>query len=122
MSLSENLNEAFDQFISSRTSSDFLRSIAEGLDEGDVEVLIEAVARLNDPSEYCKNDYDNATVTGFFLYIDFVSALLISLGEPAIKRAAAYADSRHPYVPWMIKYAEDPRFHADIKAKFSDVF
>ena len=92
MSLSENLNEAFDQFISSRTSSNFLRSIAEGLDEGDVEVLI------------------------------FVSALLISLGEPAIKRAAAYADSRHPYVPWMIKYAEDPRFHADIKAKFSDVF
>ena len=122
MNLSEELKDAFDQFVSSQISKDFLRSIVAKVDERDVDILVEAVERLDDPSEYCQDDYDDKTVTGFFLYIDFISALLINLGEPATKLLSKYAGCKHPYVPWIIKYAEDSRFHNDIMAKFSDVF
>lgn len=122
MNLSEELKDAFDQFISSKVSKDFLRSIVAKVDERDVDILVEAVERLDDPSEYCQDDYDDKAVTGFFLYIDFISALLINLGQPATKLLSKYAGSKHPYVPWVIKYAGDPRFHNDIMEKFSDVF
>lgn len=122
MNLSEELKDAFDQFISSKISKDFLRSIVAKVDERDVDILVEAVERLDDPSEYCQDDYDDKTVTGFFLYIDFISALLINLGRPATKLLSKYAGSKHPYVPWVIKYAGDSRFHNDIMEKFSDVF
>ena len=116
------MKDAFDQFISSKISKDFLRSIVAKVDERDVDVLVEAVERLDDPSEYCQDDYDDKTVTGFFLYIDFISALLINLGQPATKLLSKYAGSKHPYVPWVIKYAGDSRFLNDIMEKFSDVF
>lgn len=122
MNLSEELKDAFDQFVSSQISKDFLRSIVAKVDDRDVDILVEAVERLDDPSEYCQDDYDDKTVTGFFLYIDFISALLINLGEPAIKLASKYAGSKHPYVPWVIKYVGDSRFHNDIMEKFNDIF
>lgn len=122
MSLSEELNQAFDQFVSCDLSKDFLRGIVANVGELDVDALIDSVDRLGDPSEYCDDDYDDKTVAGFFLYIDFISALIINLGEPAIKLASRYAGSKHPFVPWVVKYAVDPRFHADIMKKFSDIF
>ena len=99
MNLSEDLNKVFDQFVSSQISKDLLRGIVSKVDERDVDILIEAVERLDDPSEYCEDDYDDKPITGFFLYIDFISALLINLGEPAIKLVSKYVGSKHPYVP-----------------------
>lgn len=122
MNLSEELKDAFNQFISSKISKEFLRSIVAKVDERDVDILVEAVERLDDPGEYCQDDYDDKTVTGFFLYIDFIGALLINLGQPATKLLSKYAGSKHPYVPWVINYAGDSRFHNDIMEKFSDVF
>lgn len=122
MSLSEELKQAFDQFVSCDLSNDFLRGIVAKVGERDVDALVESVDRLGDPSEYCDDDYDDKTVAGFFLYIDFISALIINLGDPAIKLTSRYAGSKHPFVPWVVKYGGDPRFHADIMKKFSDVF
>lgn len=122
MNLSEDLSEAFAQFVSAKISKDFLRSIVTNVGERDVDTLIEAIERLDDPSEYCEDDYDDKPVTGFFLYIDFISALLINLGDPAIQLASKYASSKHPYVPWVVKYTGDSRFHNEIMAKFNDVF
>lgn len=122
MSLSDELKQAFDQFISGDPSNDFLRGIVANVRVEDVDSLIDSVNRLGDPSEYCEDDYDDKTVAGFFLYIDFISALVINLGEPAIKSASKYSDSRHPFVPWIAKYTGDTRFHGDIMAKFTDIF
>lgn len=121
MSLSEELKQAFDQFISGDLSKDFLRRIVANIGEEDVDALIDSVDRLGDPSEYCQNDYDDKTVAGFFLYIEFISALIIKQGSSAIKLASKYANSKHPFVPWVVKYSGDNRFHADIMAKFDDI-
>lgn len=122
MSLSGDLTEAFDRFLASTISKDLLRSIVARVGVHDVDTLIASIERLGDPGEYCKDDRDNKTVAGFFLYIDFISALLINLGDPAIQLASRYAGAKHPYVPWVVKYAGDGRFHGDILAKFDDVF
>ena len=122
MSLPENLKKSFDQFISDDLSKDFLRGIVAEVGAGDVDVLIESIEQLDDPSEYCAGDHDNKTVAGFFLYIDFISALIINLGEPAIKLTLKYVNSKHPFVPWVVKYAGDSRFHDEIMEKFNDIF
>lgn len=122
MNLDEELKQTFSQFLSGEQSETNLRRLVENVDESDVETLINAVDQLEDPSEYCKDDYDNKTVTGFFLFIDFISALIINLGETAIKSVSRYDNSGHPYVPWVVKYVGEPRFHDEIMAKFDTVF
>lgn len=122
VSLSEELKQAFDQFISGDISKDFLRGIVASVGDEDIDALIDAVDRLGDPSEYCEGDYDDIAVAGFFLYIDFISALVINLGESAIELTSKYGGSKHPFVPWIVKYTGDTRFHGDIMAKFNDIF
>jgi len=122
VSLSKELKQVFEQFISSNVSKDSLRNLASEVGSDDIEALIDAVNILDDPSEYCQDDYDEKTVAGFFLFIDFISALIINLGAPAIEVASKYSSSKHPYVPWVAKYASEPRFHGEILEKFSDIF
>jgi len=122
MTLEARLNRAFEQFLSNTVEIDLLRSIRDSTGPADIGTLIDAVASLNDPSEYCAHDLDSATVTGFFLFIDFISALIIHLGDPAIQATNAYQGIRHPFVPWVIKFANDERFHVELLTKFDDVF
>lgn len=122
MNLDEELKQTFSQFLSGDQSETNLRRLVENIDESDVDTLINAVEQLEDPSEYCKDDFDNKTVTGFFLFIDFISALIINLGETATRSVSKYSDTNHPYVPWVVKYVGDPRFHDEIMAKFDKVF
>ena len=55
MNLSEELKDAFDQFVSSQISKDFLRSIVAKVDERDVDILVEAVSRLDDLGDHVAN-------------------------------------------------------------------
>ncbi|MHC9511984.1 hypothetical protein [Kangiella sp. M94] len=122
MNLDEELEQTFSQFLSGDQSETNLRRLVDNIDESDFETLINAVQELEDPSEYCKDDYDNNTVTGFFLFIDFISAVIINLGEGSIESVSRYDNSSHPYVPWVVKYVREPRFHDEIMAKFDKIF
>jgi len=122
MNLSPYLDKAFSEMISGSSPSALLKEIRENVTPDDADILMEKVNSLGDPSEYCKNDYDGKTVAGFFLFIDFVSALLIHLGDSATQRLDKYSDSRHPFVSWVLKYTADDRFHHEILSKFGDLF
>lgn len=122
MSTEDLLNRAFRQFLSSSVSDELLRSIKDSIGPEDVDTLMQAVLSLNDPSEYCKDDLDSQTVSGFFLFLDFISALIIQLGDQAIRATQAYQDTRHSFVPWVIKFVNDERFHAEILAKFKSLW
>lgn len=122
MNLKEYLDTAFNQFITNEVSNDLLKSIKETVTVDDINALIGSVESLGDPSEYCKNDYDDKTPAGFFLYIDFISALIIYLGDPATQEAINFRDTKHPFVKWVVTYVEDERFHKEIASKFSEVF
>jgi hypothetical protein len=80
------------------------------------------VESLDDPSAYCKNDFDSETPVGFFLFIDFISALVINLGSQAAEETNKFNDTSNHYIHWVIKYANDDRFHDEIMSKFSSLF
>jgi len=122
MAITEQLQQAFQQFISNQVSQDLLREIVCAVSLDDVDSLMASVEDLDDPDEYCESDYDDRTITGYFLFIDFISALIIHLGDSAIAKASSYADAAHPYTPWIARYTGDVRFHAEIMAKFEDAF
>lgn len=121
MDIQEKLREIFLQFISDKVSKKLLSSIVKSVNLNDLDILLMSVESLDDPSAYCKNDYDNSTVKGFFLYLDFISALIINLGEDAIEKITKYKNSKHPFIPWVVKYVEDKRFHAQVVSKFKDI-
>lgn len=122
MSLNEKLDAAFEQFISNTVSDDLLKSIKDSVTSADVNILLRKVESLDDPSAYCKNDFDSETPAGFFLFIDFISALIINLGTPAIEETKKLENTNHHFVSWVIKYADDNRFHHEIMSKFSALF
>jgi len=122
MVLAEQLHVIFKQFISNSVSGDLLKLIKYSIKPTDVEILMRMIISLKDPSAYCKNDDDHETVSGFFLFIDFVSALLINLGDSVIQELNSYRNTKHPFIPWVIKYVSDKRFHDEIMSKFSEIF
>lgn len=122
MSLNEKLDMAFEQFISNTVSDDLLKLIKDSVKSADVDTLMRKVESLDDPSAYCKDDFDSETPAGFFLFIDFVSALIINLGAPAIEETKKFGNTNHHFLPWVIKYADDDRFHHEIMSKFSALF
>ena len=122
MSLEVKLNMVFEQFISNKVSDDLLRRIKDSVTSADIDVLMKKVESLDDPSAYCKNDLDSKTPAGFFLFIDFISALIINLGDSTIQEANNYSNIKHPFVPWVIKFVNDERFHNEIMSKFSRIF
>ena len=119
---SEILEEVFGRFIADDVSSDSLQTIKESVTLDDVAALLRSVESLGDPSEYCKDDYDTKTPAGYFLYIDFISALIINLGDSAAVEVAKHQNTRHPFVKWVVQFVSDERFHEEITSKFGDVF
>jgi len=102
------------QFISNTVTDELLKSIKSSVTSADVDTLIAKVESLDDPSAYCKNDLDSKTPAGFFLFLDFISALIINLGSSAIQETEKYSNSKHHFVRWVVKYASDERFHNEI--------
>ena len=121
MDIDQKLAESFDRFLAHDVSDDLLREISSSVSIDDVDRLIASVQSLDDPSEYCRDDLDEKTPAGFFLYVDFVSALIISLGDSATRRAIQFEDSNHPFVRWVVRYVGDDRFHKELISKFADV-
>jgi hypothetical protein len=122
MNLNEMLDLAFEQFISNTVTDELLRSIKNSVTSTDVDTMIKKVESLDDPSAYCKNDLDSKAPAGFFLFLDFISALIINMGNSAIQETDKYSNSKHHFVPWIVKYSSDERFHNEIISKFSDLF
>lgn len=121
MNLNNKLEILFKHFILNSVSNDLLKSIKESIEIKDIEILFQVIESIKDPSLYCENNYDNKKISGFFLFIDFITALIINLGDSAIQQAKN-RNSKNPFVHWIIKYAEDERFHKEIMSKFSLIF
>lgn len=96
MNLNEMLDLAFEQFISNTVTDELLGSIKGSVTSKDVDTLIKKVESLDDPSAYCKDDLDRDTPAGFFLFLDFISVLIINLGNSARQETYKYSNSKHP--------------------------
>ncbi|MDJ0828590.1 MAG: hypothetical protein QNI92_01995 [Desulfobacterales bacterium] len=122
MHIAATLDQMFSDFIAGNIPLDLIKDLKDKVEPADVNLLMQKIDSLKDPSEYCKNDFDDQTVKGFFLFIDAVSALIINLGEPALPQMGDHSGSSHPFVPWVVKYVQDDRFHTEILQKFDGIF
>ena len=113
------LQRVFQEFLDGADSADFLKNTRAAIKIDDVPALLDMVESLGDPGDYCKDDYDQATPAGYFLYIDFVSWLIIELGDEAIDIARNRQGTRHHFVRWIVRFTTDSRFHDEISQKFA---
>jgi hypothetical protein len=111
-------DDLFHAFLAGRCGKEQWRGFQQQARVEDVDLWLRKIDALGDPSDYCRNDFDNETVSGFFLFIDFISALIVGLGPEAIAKAEGHRGSGK-FTPWVIKYAGDPRFHPELLSKFA---
>ncbi len=112
------LDSLFDEFISGNIPEAQIVELARQIDVSHIELLMKKVDSIGDPLDYCDDEESHAPVQGFFLFIDLVSALIISLGDAGQQALEKYAGSSSRYVPWVVKYVSDERFHAQIRNQF----
>ena len=100
----------FEDFISGTITEAKMSEIVELVEVEDVSILLHKVDSLTDPSEYFRRRRSGTVVEGFFRFIDFVSALVISLGESGRKAMEEYKSENNRYTNWINKYVTDERF------------
>jgi hypothetical protein len=108
----------FKEFLNGPVPLDRLIEIRRKVRLEDVECLMRKISELGDPSDYTKNDLDSETVEGFFNFVDFVSVVLIGLGQDSQVEVQRYGKLPGKFIPWVVKYVTDPRFHADLFKKY----
>ena len=114
----DDVESIFREFLKGQVASGRLLEISRNTDRSDVGNLMEKVSRLGDPSDFTKNDLDSKTVEGFFSFLDFVSFLLIEMGEEVREEMAEYGQLKGKFVPWVIRYVSDERFHNELRTKY----
>ena len=111
MKVEEELNTLFDAFLSGSIDNSAKKKFKMSIDASHVEILLKKIESIGDPSDYCNDDETYAPVQEFFDFVDFISALIISLGEAGKLNLAKFRHSNRSYVTWVKKYVTDERFH-----------
>ncbi|MEZ5576965.1 MAG: hypothetical protein R3F44_15600 [Candidatus Competibacteraceae bacterium] len=82
----------FKQLLNGDVPKNEIQLLAAAVDDNDVEWLMGEAESLTDPSAYFKGTAqgDENAVSGFFLYVDLISALIIHAGPSAREHAARH--------------------------------
>lgn len=113
----DSVDQLFHKFMQNKCSDDDLQVFAQSVQQDQVTALLNKVITIGGPQDYIEQ-YDDAQ--RFFAFIDFVSGIVISLGDPAIARLNEYEDSKvnTHYIHYIKQFANDQRFHAQIREQF----
>ena len=124
MNKQELLDSIFSDFRSGRLPEGKILTLSSLLDTKDVPWLMDYVESLNGPEDYF-TETNKAThktqeiiVEGFFKFVDLISLLILQMGDSVHSQLASYANRRAGYVPWVIKYVSDERFHTNLRHQF----
>ena len=107
-------------FIEGAFPKETIKELVNNITAEDLPWLVEKVIELKDPSDYFSGSEkrDEKAIAGFFLIIDYISFLIISMGTSAIKELEKYQKEKSTYLPWVIKYVGDERFRNSLLEKF----
>jgi hypothetical protein len=113
-------DEIFKDFILGKIPKDKIINLSNYIDKDDITWLMDFIENLNDPSDYFSGDQkrDENAISGFFLIIDLVSFFIIKIGDDSFDKINSYRKSKSRYIPWILKYIDDDRFHSDLVNKF----
>lgn len=113
-------DEIFKEFILGKNPKDKIINLSNYIDKDDIIWLMDFIETLNDPSDYFSGNQkkDENAISGFFLIIDLVSTFIIKIGYDSFEKIDPYRKSKSKYIPWILKYIDDDRFHSDLINKF----
>jgi len=117
MSLESELDNIFESMLAKRGTKRQRRAFRQRVGVGDVGMLLDKIASIGDPADYCNDQETYAPVQPFFEFVDYVSGLIIEMGEDAWPQVSEYRDQASQYIPWVKKYVFDERFHRDLLEK-----
>lgn len=113
------IDEVFDDLMAGRTGEEDLERYFATIAAKDIPELMRKVESIGNPQDYMDAHNGAPTVAQFFKFIDFVSALIITLGDEGRTAVAAWPESSSDYTKWVRKYVSDKRFHAQLLEPFS---
>jgi hypothetical protein len=121
------LQQIFRQLRRGEVLEQEILELTASLGPADATWIMEYVETLVGPQDYMDDldecdENDNAKgekiATGFFLFIDLVSLLILKLGDDAIEKAKCFENSKSHYAPYVLKYCTDPRFTKGLGQSF----
>ena len=113
----DSVDQLFHAFMQKKYGDDTLQSFALSVQQDQINALLNKVITIGGPQDYL-DQYDDAKQ--FFAFIDFISGIVISLGDPAIAKLNEYEDSKvnTHYIHYLKQFANDERFHSQIQNQF----
>ena len=112
------IDEVFDELMAGRTGEADLRRHFTTIAAKDIPELMQKIESIGGPQDYMEAHNGVPTVQQFFKFIDFVSALIITLGDEGRAALANWPESASEYTKWVRKYVDDKRFHAQLLEPF----
>ena len=130
MDKNELLNRILKEFLLGRSPDAEIIELRRSLVVDDASWLMAFIESLQGPEQFMDelDEYDgsdNLTMeviaTGFFKFVDLVSAYIIMLGDEAILKTKAFENSSATYVPWVLKYCSDERFWQQLADSYPQI-
>lgn len=113
----DSVDQLFLAFMNNNCTDDSLESFIQTVQTDRITSLLNKVITIGGPQDYM-DDYKDSTQ--FFAFIDFISAVVISVGESAIAKLNEYEDSKvnTHYIHYIKKFVNDDRFHSQLQDQF----
>ncbi|MCW8876583.1 MAG: hypothetical protein OQJ89_09290 [Kangiellaceae bacterium] len=118
--ITQQLEKAVDQCLANEIPADLITALATQISVDDIGPMISYLKDVSDPYDFfrkrksaVKNSPD-----GFFLFVDMVSALIISIGTEAEDFVQKQITPSSHFLDWALKYATEDRFSGDIRKRF----
>lgn len=113
----DSVEHFFHAFMNKNCSADDLESFAQTVQQDHVTSLLNKVITIGGPQDYIDkyNDADQ-----FFVFIDFISAIVNSLGDAAIAELNEFEDSKvnTHYIHYIKQFTSDQRFRSQLQKQF----
>lgn len=115
MTIEERINKIFEGYLQRKGVKKEITSLIEELSMSDVDTLLDKIESIGDVDDYANDLETSIPVERFFAFVDLISALIIVLGPEAIEKAGERNSSKSRYMPWVLKFVQDERFHKQVK-------
>ena len=114
MSVSEQIDQIFVDYLSRKGTKRKIAALVQTLDASHVGLLLSKVESIGDPMDYANEAETSAPIQQFFAFVDLISALILLVGDEAVAQTMARECGKSQYLPWVKKFVSDERFHGQV--------
>ena len=119
-SFKNDFDKIFEKFLHRKITTEQCQSFLEALSSEQLDYLFQAIIELGGPQNYTDDYPDDFDMSGFFDFVDYLTAVLFTFGESAKTKLQAIPDSptNQHYIHFIKQYLSDKRFYDPILDKY----